>query len=126
MTEEVWKTIDGWPNYEVSNLGRVKSYHDHGTTSGDDILKITNMPTSAGNDRLRVSLRDKNYRRGVTLKKLVADAFLPPPRGDEKWIRHKDGDSGNCAADNLYYSNKHPNAGSTPSRRKRHTGSVSL
>lgn len=26
MEQEIWKTIDKYPDYEVSNLGRIKSY----------------------------------------------------------------------------------------------------
>lgn len=125
MTEE-WKPVKGWDMYEVSNLGRVRSKHEKRKESGTDILKISNVPTSTGNSRLRVTLRQDNVRRGASLKKVVAEAFLPPPKYPEMYIKHKDGNSANCRADNLYYCSNHPNADVTPKRLKRHTASVCL
>ena len=68
--EEVWKTIDGFPDYEVSNYGRVKS-NKYGKSR---ILKF-------GHNRagyVACMLDDRKFYR---VHRLVAKAFIPPIDG---------------------------------------------
>lgn len=67
---EVWKTIKDYPDYKVSNLGRVKSFK----TSTPKILK------GRGERYLRVSLTAKLVSKNYLVHRLVAIAFLGEPK----------------------------------------------
>jgi len=89
MTTEVWKTIEGFDKYQVSNLARVRN-----TRSGylikqrDTSGYITVKLTQTGSKDKRVSI-------------LVAQAFLPPPEKDKIIVNHKDGNKLNNSISNL-------------------------
>ena len=86
--KEVWKTIEDFPSYEVSNLGRVRNKK----TS----KLLTLIPDKDG--YLRVHLNnDKNVKR---VHRLVAQAFIPNKTNKDQ-VNHKDGDKTNNAVDNL-------------------------
>ena len=88
MDKEVWKTIEDFPSYEVSNLGRVRNKK----TS----KLLTLIPDKDG--YLRVHLNnDKNVKR---VHRLVAQAFIPNKTNKDQ-VNHKDGDKTNNAVDNL-------------------------
>jgi hypothetical protein len=94
--EEIWKPIKGYEGrYEVSNLGRVKSYvvdHINGT-----IRK--GIKTRIG--YLTVTLYDTNGNiKTHPIHRLVASAFIPNPNGYPQ-VNHKDEDKTNNHADNL-------------------------
>ena len=114
---EQWKEIQGHPNYEVSNLGRVRSKTKKvqtkagwSFTSKGRILKpwIASYPT--------VQLTN-NQRCAV--HRLVAEAFIPNPENKAE-VNHKDGNKLNSHIDNLewvthaencihaYYNNLRP------------------
>jgi hypothetical protein len=80
---EVWKTIEDYPDYQVSNLGRVKSLK-----FGKE--KILN----GGKDSsgyLFVILRNDLNRKTINIHKLVAIYFLNhKPCGHNLVINHKD------------------------------------
>lgn len=66
---EIWKTIDEYPNYQVSNLGRVKNIKKQ------SFLKP--YPTRSG--YLLVSLYSNKQRKCITIHRLVAEHFIPNP-----------------------------------------------
>ena len=68
MENEIWKTIEEFPIYEVSNLGRIKN-----TIS----QKILRRVIKAGYHH--VSLTNTNYRKTLKIHRLVAIAFIPNP-----------------------------------------------
>lgn len=95
---EIWKEVEGWPTYEVSNLGRVRCL---GT-----VYRAYKFP------KVRAQVWIKKYlcvclcfaqvRRTVAVHRLVARAFIGPvPSG--KQVNHKDADRENNSADNLEY-----------------------
>lgn len=93
-----WRPVDGWPAYEVSNTGRVRSRRRRGTAGGE----LT--PWLGGQEGARylyVTLTDRGRRWDPTVHRLVADAFLPPPASDEHELDHLDGDRWNNDARNL-------------------------
>lgn len=69
MEKEQWKTIDGYENYMVSNLGRVKS------VKRNIILK--ERPTKEG--YVRVVLWKKCKGKNCFIHRLVAETFIPNP-----------------------------------------------
>lgn len=93
---ERWKPIDGYPNYEVSDLGRVRRSEPGPLTWVGRILH--------GSDQLgyrRVSLlRDGNVDRH-TIHRLVLSAFGPPAPSEDHECNHIDGDRANNRVSNL-------------------------
>jgi DNA-binding transcriptional MerR regulator len=82
---EIWKPCPGYPGYEVSDLGNVRS------------PKQILSPAIGSHGYLQVQLRRKNVR---TVHSLVLEAHVGPcPVGMES--RHSDGDKKNCRLDNL-------------------------
>lgn len=72
--EEIWKDIEGYEGYEVSNLGRVKSL-DYRRTGAERVLK----PAYSGNGYLFVNLYKDGKEKKHYIHRLVAAAFIPNP-----------------------------------------------
>lgn len=68
--EEIWKTIEDYPNYMVSNMGRVKNLRGKGK-----ILKIKKEK----NGYIRINLYKKGVNKHFSVHRLVAQAFIPNP-----------------------------------------------
>jgi hypothetical protein len=95
---EKWKSIEGFPSYQVSNTGRVRSCVTRTNTWFGKILKT--YKDKDGYLRLSLLKGTKRCPRYVHL--LVAHAFVPNP--DPKALveaNHKDGNRENPAASNL-------------------------
>lgn len=84
MKNEVWQTIEGYENYQVSNLGRVKSLN-YNRTGKEQILK----PVKRKNKYLSVNLCKNGKIKNLLVHRLVAQAFLPNPKNMPD-INHKD------------------------------------
>ena len=78
---EQWRTIDGFPDYQISDFGRVKSFK----RSTPKILSPCYTQCYASLD---LSLDGIKYRKYV--HNLVADAFLECRSGLD--VRHLDGE----------------------------------
>lgn len=93
---EEWRPIAGFPKYEVSSAGRVRSPRC--------ILKPT--PTASGH--LNVGLWRNGERAMRLVHRLALEAFSGPPgRGQE--CRHLDGNPGNNHQDNLRWGTRKEN-----------------
>ena len=88
MNEEIWKNIWHHPNYDVSNLGNVRS------RISKSFRNLSPATTKSGYKQ--VSLNRKTYY----VHRLVAEAFVGNP-GNYPIINHKDKNRGNNNADNL-------------------------
>jgi len=91
--DEKWAPIKEFPNYSVSNLGRV---HNHDTGR---ILKEST--TKNGLVKIGLMKDRKQYFRGVA--HLVAEAFVKVSNDLHDTPTHLDGDSSNNRADNLIW-----------------------
>ena len=89
---EVWKEIEGYGGYFVSNKGHVKN--DKGLVTE---YKSTN--------RIQVGVKGKDGWRRYDVGRLVAKAFLPNPYNLNTVI-HKDGDYHNNNVDNLEWCSR--------------------
>lgn len=94
MTAERWATVSDFPNYEVSDRGRVRSLARHPgrvLAAGPD-----------GGGYPHVQLHRDGTSRTLRVHVLVAAAFHGPrPEGLE--VRHLDGDPTNNRPENLAY-----------------------
>lgn len=97
--EEIWRDIAGFEGiYQVSNLGRIKSFQEWKRAScpKEFILKST----LANNGYCQVTLYKDTKRKKYLVHRLVAEAFIPNPDGLPH-INHKDENPENNNADNL-------------------------
>ena len=90
MMEE-WKAIPGYEGlYEVSNMGNVRN-----------VRRNTLLRLSKTNNRyVRVSLCKNGIKTGLTVHRLVAEAFIPNPDNLPE-VNHKDEDKTNNNVENL-------------------------
>ena len=94
--EEIWKTVKGYEGrYEISNMGRVRSFAQD---SKEGKIKIGN-PNMRG--YLCILLYDGNgNKKWYFVHRLVADAFIENPN-EYPQINHKDENKTNNCVDNL-------------------------
>lgn len=94
--QEEWRTVEGFPRYEVSNLGRIRSYVSHRRK------KIIVKPWKINSGYLSIRLNEKETRKGFLVHRLVASCFIGKcPVG--YFVNHKDENRMNNRADNLEY-----------------------
>lgn len=107
-SKERWAAIQGFPNYLVSNLGRIKNVKFN---------RVLNPSLSKKNGYLRVNLCSDNKCVTKLVHKLVVDGFIGEiPNGLE--INHIDGIKTNCKIENLELV--------TPSENVRHAFKIGL
>lgn len=96
---EIFKEIE-WTggNYEVSNLGRIKS------KKGNHAIILKSWITKCGYERVQLYIDKKRYDKLVHC--LVAAAWLNPPQSLDYDIHHKDFNCLNNTANNLEYLSK--------------------
>lgn len=92
---EEWRDIKGYPGYQISNYGRVRSFTNnrHGFTDRPHILK-TDI-NSNGYERVFLGSNNRFF-----VHVLVAEAFIPNPN-DYPIVMHMDDDRLNNHVDNL-------------------------
>ena len=91
MNDEVWATIEWFPEYEVSNYGRVRT-----NKSGRILRQNVNQ-----SGLLQVGLMHEGVQKHRSVPLLVAKAFLPVPPGPFDTPINLDGDRSNNRVDNL-------------------------
>lgn len=88
---EEWKQIEGFPEYDVSSLGRVRR--------GGKILK--GCPDKLG--YMKISLSREGKITDGRIHRLVALAFLPNPE-NKPTVNHKDWNTSNNSIENLEWA----------------------
>ena len=88
---EDWRVIKDFPDYAVSNLGRVCNLK----------TGVVLSPTENTQGYLKVSLyRDRKLKTHV-VHRLVAEAFISRPDKLRDYVNHKDGNKKNNSKENL-------------------------
>jgi hypothetical protein len=104
--DEVWETIVDFPDYEISNHGRIISYR----CSKARLLKASTLQRGYK----QICLKDSDDRQSLLLvHRLVARHFLPPPREDQKEVDHIDRNPSNNIVTNLRWSTRSANMRNT-------------
>lgn len=101
MKDEYWKPIKGYEDfYEVSNKGNVRSverFDRLGRRRKSELISVNSVQ--------QLGLYHDGKRKNLSVKNLVADAFLEAPQADEKLI-HVDGNPKNNCVENLMWQKK--------------------
>lgn len=100
---EIWKPVKGFENYEVSNLGQVKSLN-YNRTKGTKILK----PGMDTNGYLQVHLSKNGKHYAKSIHRLVAEAFIPNIDNKPE-VNHIDGNKQNNKVENLEWVTRREN-----------------
>lgn len=100
---EEWKDIDGYEGlYQVSNLGRIKSFHPR--YKSERILKLH----AYTNGYLFIGLHKNNTTKQVMIHRLVANAFCPNPN-NLPVVMHLDDNNQNNVYTNLQWGTQKDN-----------------
>lgn len=112
--EEQWKTIEGYENYQISSLGRVRSKIARRRIEQDGFYYL--KPIRSENNYLSYTLYDPNIhkKKRFLAHRLVALSFIPNPK-NLPHVNHKDENKENNNVDNLewcspLYNNKYGTA----------------
>lgn len=106
MSKEEWRAIKGFSQYQVSNLGRVKSL-SHAYTRVDGVSGIRKekiLSTKRTNKLAYINVvlkADDGITHNLVIHKLVAEAFLLRDTPDKNVVNHKDGNKHNNIVTNL-------------------------
>lgn len=92
--KEIWKLIKDFNNYEISNLGRVKSLN-YNNTGRCKLLKLT-----PGKHYLQLTICKNGTKYGKRVHQLVAEAFIPNPDNLPE-VNHKNGNKADNTINNL-------------------------
>lgn len=95
--EEIWKNIQGYTNYQISNMGNVKSLK----FGKERILK----PIKNKYGYLTVILYKQGKLKNHYVHRLVAEAFIENHNNYEE-VNHKDEDKTNNAVENLEFCDR--------------------
>lgn len=107
--KEEWRQVEGFPRYEVSNLGRVRS-----NTSSKNQGRILKQGTARGGYKCVTLMSGDSWGSGgqrITKRvhRLVAEAFIPNPNNYDQ-IDHKNTLTDDNRTDNIQWCDAKMNA----------------
>lgn len=113
---EIWKDIPNYKGYQVSNLGRVRTFNRISYRNGierhwkNKILKPKKSTNKYGRSDYRVDLWNKGKPKTILVARLVAFTFLEKDiSNSEITVNHIDGNSLNNNLSNLELISKKEN-----------------
>ena len=110
--KEIWRNISGYPGYQVSSLGRVKSMERKVKHRNGSIRTITGKilkPYKNRNGYLQVNLYKGKKMKSMYIHRLVASAFVQNDSLFNTEINHIDECKTNNCASNLEWSTREHN-----------------
>ena len=107
--KEIWKPIEGFEQYEISNKGRIKRIKINRysfITKEKESIKTSNIlkPTIDRN-YLKIKLSVDGKTKLKYIHRLVAEAFIPNPNNFPE-VNHKDNDPSNNSVENLEWCDR--------------------
>ena len=108
LQDEIWREVEGFPSYMVSNKGRVKTLRKEYYCGNHHSLRVEEehqiSPTTIKGGYKRVLLSKDGKRKAFLVHRLVALAFIPNPN-NYKEVNHKDETTDNNVVENLEWCN---------------------
>jgi len=102
---EVWRTIDNYPDYQVSNKGRVRSWKNRsGRGARPNAPRLLKLTTDKKGYQV-VGFSDGKHKKQWFVHKAVLTAFVGP-RPDGMECCHGDGNRANNCLENLRWDTK--------------------
>ena len=98
--EELWKPIEGYEDYEISSLGRVKSLARMTTTGNRSVPERIRTPNVMKGYHC-IALRKDKKIKVFRIHRLVIEHFGEKQPSEEYQVNHIDGDKSNNCIDNL-------------------------
>lgn len=77
--EEIWKDIEGYDNYQISSLGNVRKITKNGFTHIKCSPRGSQKTSKTKEKYMGVTLSKNGTRKGFSVHRLVAEAFIPNP-----------------------------------------------
>lgn len=108
--EEIWKNIPGFPGYQASTLGRIRTHNKitytekHGPRHWKDRImkfKISHNPKQKQGFGYKITLWKDGKPVEALVHRLVATTFLDNLINTKMTVNHKDGNRYNNNIDNL-------------------------
>jgi hypothetical protein len=91
--EEIWKTVEDYPNYDVSSFGNIIN------NKTNKILK----PSLNSSGYYRYTLINNLKKKSITIHRIVAKTFIPNPE-NKPTVNHKDRNRINNKLENLEFA----------------------
>lgn len=100
---ETWKDIPDYPGYQVSNMGRVRTFNKVSSSKRYPLRHWQNriLKPKPLKGYCKVDLWNENGNCEFLIHRLVAKAFVLGETADAKFINHKNGVKNDNRADNL-------------------------
>ena len=100
---EIWKPVEGWSHYAVSNNGRVRSL-EHFDKDGKLREGRILTPVIQSHGYASVTFTEEGKKkRNVSVHRLVAEAFIPNPENKPQ-VNHRNGVRADNRAVNLEWT----------------------
>lgn len=97
---EIWKFIEGFEDYQVSNLGNVRSCKKGKIKMIKPTLRFPQVNVQTPEKYLGVTLSQNGNRKCFSVHQLVAKAFIPNPKNLPQ-VNHKNGIKDDNRVENL-------------------------
>jgi len=111
--KEQWRPVPDYPDYDVSDLGRIRSYRLHGPSPKDGTIRPRPKHPKIlkgwidGNGYRLVTLANEYGRFDIQVHLIVARTFIGESASD---VKHKNGDCTDSRLSNLSYEYSSRNA----------------
>lgn len=107
--QEIWKDIKDYPNYQISNFGRVKAlkFYSNIHKKYYDRELILKEKTNRFGYKF-VGLSNENGRKSKMIHRLVAEHFIEKKINNYE-VNHIDGNKSNNRVDNLEWCSRRDN-----------------
>lgn len=101
---ELWKDVLGYPDYQVSNMGRVRKY-----VKKYDNYMLLKVHPNVLTGRHYVTMYNGGKRQNLSVPRLVAFSFVSGHSDENCTVNHIDGDVSNNKASNLEWTSQAEN-----------------